>query len=57
VVLSRRPGRIKEVLEVPIPQNERKQKSALGQLAELGDRLWSLIRDEASVADREVVHE
>jgi NitT/TauT family transport system ATP-binding protein len=57
VVLSRRPGRIKEVLQVPIPQRERKQKSALGQLAELGDRLWSLIRDEASVADREVINE
>jgi len=57
VVLSRRPGKIKEVLEVPIPQLERKQKSALGQLTELGDRLWSLIRDEAAVADREVVHE
>jgi NitT/TauT family transport system ATP-binding protein len=57
VVLSRRPGRIKEVLEVPIPQRERKEKAALGQLAELGDRLWSLIRDEAAVADREVVHE
>jgi len=57
VVLSRRPGRIKEVLNVPIPQRERTQKSAQGQLADLGDRLWSLIRDEASVADREVMHE
>jgi len=57
VVLSRRPGRMKEVLEVPIPQRERKEKAALGQLAELGDRLWSLIRDEAAVADREVIHE
>jgi NitT/TauT family transport system ATP-binding protein len=57
VVLSRRPGRIKEVLSVPIPQRERMQKSALGHLAELGERLWSLIRDEASVADREVIHE
>jgi peptide/nickel transport system ATP-binding protein/oligopeptide transport system ATP-binding protein len=57
VVLSRRPGRIKEVLEVPIPQRERTDKSAIAPLAELGNRLWSLIRDEASVADREVVHE
>ena len=57
VVLSRRPGRIKEVLEVPIPQRSRKEKAALGQLAELGERLWSLIRDEAAVADREVIHE
>lgn len=57
VVLSRRPGRIKEVLSVPIPQRERTQKAAQGQLAELGERLWSLIRDEASVADREVIRE
>ena len=57
VVLSRRPGRIKEVLSIPIPQRERTQKAALSQLADLGERLWSLIRDEASVADREVIHE
>jgi NitT/TauT family transport system ATP-binding protein len=57
VVLSRRPGRIKEVLSVPIPQRERTQKAAQSQLADLGERLWSLIRDEASVADREVIHE
>jgi len=57
VVLSRRPGRIKEVLNIPIPQRERTQKSAQAQLADLGERLWSLIRDEASVADREVMHE
>jgi NitT/TauT family transport system ATP-binding protein len=56
VVLSRRPGRIKEVLDIPIPQLERKNKAALGTLADLGERLWSLIRDEASVADREVIH-
>ncbi len=57
VVLSRRPGRIKEVINVPIPQRERTRKEVQGQLSDLGDRLWSLIRDEASVADREVIHE
>ena len=56
VVLSRRPGRIKEILEIPIPQRERGEKSAQGALTELGDRLWSLIRDEASHADREVIN-
>ena len=55
MVLSRRPGRIKEVLAVPIPQRDRTGKAAQSQLADLGDRLWSLIRDEASSADREVV--
>ena len=54
VVLSRRPGRIKEILEIPIPQQERKGKTAQACLGDLGERLWSLIRDEASVADREV---
>jgi len=48
MVLSRRPGRIKEVIEVPIPQRERTTKAAQIELAELGNRLWSLIRDEAS---------
>jgi len=55
MVLSRRPGRIKEVVEVGIPQRERTLKSAQLELAELGNRLWSLIRDEASSAEREVV--
>jgi NitT/TauT family transport system ATP-binding protein len=55
MVLSRRPGRIKEVVEVAIPQRERTHKSAQAELAELGNRLWSLIRDEASRAEREVV--
>jgi NitT/TauT family transport system ATP-binding protein len=55
MVLSRRPGRIKEVVEVRIPQRERSLKSAQIELTELGNRLWSLIRDEASSAEREVV--
>jgi NitT/TauT family transport system ATP-binding protein len=55
MVLSRRPGRIKEMVEVRIPQRERTQKSAQIELAELGERLWSLIREEASSAEREVV--
>jgi NitT/TauT family transport system ATP-binding protein len=57
VVLSRRPGRIKEVIDVPIPQRERSRKAALQQINDLGERLWALIRDEASNAEREVIHE
>jgi NitT/TauT family transport system ATP-binding protein len=57
VVLSRRPGRIKEVISIPIPQRERTAKAAQTQLSDIGERLWSLIRDEASVADREVIDE
>ena len=37
VVLSRRPGRIKEVLDIPIPQRERSGKAAQAQIADLGD--------------------
>ena len=55
VVLSRRPGRIKEVVEIALPQRERTARSAQAELAELGERLWSLIRDEASLAEREVL--
>jgi NitT/TauT family transport system ATP-binding protein len=57
VVLSRRPGRIKEILSISIPQTERTEKAAQGHLADLGAKLWALIRDEASVADREVIGE
>ncbi|HUZ72929.1 MAG TPA: ABC transporter ATP-binding protein [Stellaceae bacterium] len=55
MVLSRRPGRVKEMVEIRIPQRERTLKSAQVELADLGNRLWSLIRDEASRAEREVV--
>jgi NitT/TauT family transport system ATP-binding protein len=56
VVLSRRPGRIKDVVTIDIPQRERSAPPALAQLGTLRGHLWSLIRDEASVADREFVH-
>jgi len=55
VVLSRRPGRVKEIVNVPIPQRERTGRPAQSDLADLSDRLWSLIRGEASRADREIV--
>jgi NitT/TauT family transport system ATP-binding protein len=56
VVLSRRPGRIKKVVDIALPQHERRGKAAQAELAELGERLWSLIRDEASSAEREVAN-
>ena len=55
MVLSRRPARIKEMIEVKIPQHERTAIAAQAELAQLGNRLWSLIRDEASSAEREVI--
>ncbi|WP_108659246.1 ABC transporter ATP-binding protein [Acuticoccus kandeliae] len=53
VVLSRRPGRIREVVEIDMPLAERP-----GRLAELETtqrHLWQLMRDEARAADRELV--
>ncbi len=48
-VLSRRPGRICEIVTVDVPRAERD----IGRLAPLRNRLWRLIQDEARAADRE----
>ncbi len=56
VVLSRRPGRIKRIVPVEIPQHERVSGAAKSRLSGLREELWSLIRDEAAIADREMVH-
>jgi len=53
-VLSRRPGRLKRLVEITIPQAERASGEAQGAMARLHDELWSLIRDEAAIADREM---
>jgi NitT/TauT family transport system ATP-binding protein len=55
VVLSRRPGRIRAVVPVAIPQRERLRPAAQAELAPLHDRLWESIKTEAQVADREVI--
>ena len=56
VVLSRRPGRIKRIVPIDIPQRERATGTAAARLTGLREELWSLIRDEAAIADREIVH-
>ncbi|MCW5752161.1 MAG: ABC transporter ATP-binding protein [Alphaproteobacteria bacterium] len=53
-VLSRRPGRVKEIVGVEVPREERANAEHARALAELQSRLWDLIRDEAAVADREM---
>ncbi len=53
-VLSRRPGRVREIVHVPIPRGERATALAGAELAHLHAQLWSLIRDEAIDAEREV---
>ena len=56
VVLSRRPGRIREILKIDVPVQERGKPEHSGLLIEMHRKLWALIRDEAATADREVQH-
>ncbi|SDT35290.1 ABC transporter ATP-binding protein [Bradyrhizobium canariense] len=56
VVLSRRPGRVREVVTIPMTRGERGDVNARGQLLALQNQLWSLIRTEAIDAEREVQH-
>jgi NitT/TauT family transport system ATP-binding protein len=56
VVLSRRPGRVREVVAIPMTRNERGAIDARGKLLALQNELWSLIREEAIDAEREVQH-
>jgi NitT/TauT family transport system ATP-binding protein len=54
VVLSRRPGRVREIVAIPMTRAERGEIDARGRLLKLQDDLWSLIREEAIDAEREV---
>lgn len=54
VVLSRRPGRIREVVEIDMPLAERAGRMA--ELEPLQRGLWEMMRDEAAAADRELTH-
>src|SRR5512138_426401 len=56
VVLSRRPGRVREVVTIPMTRDERGDIDARGKLLTLQNQLWSLIREEAIDAEREVQH-
>jgi|SRR5436305_4417790 NitT/TauT family transport system ATP-binding protein len=55
VVLSRRPGRVRSIVAVGIPQRERAGAAAQAELSRLRAELWQSIRDEAVVADREII--
>jgi NitT/TauT family transport system ATP-binding protein len=54
-VLSRRPGRVREIIAIPITRADRAKPANQAAVAALGERLWSLIKEEAIVADRELV--
>lgn len=54
VVLSRRPGRIQEIISIDMPLSERAAR--VSELASTHEQLWSLIRDEAAAADMELIN-
>ena len=54
VVLSRRPGTIREIVQIDLPFEARHE--AAPELVAARERLWSLIREEAISADRELTH-
>src|SRR3954454_5110644 len=56
VVLSRRPGRIRQVVTMPLSRTQRGHLAAREQLLQLQNDLWALIRAEAIDAEREVQH-
>ena len=54
VVLSRRPGRVREVMHLSTPLDQRSMADPGLQAAQ--ERLWALMRDEALAADKELAH-
>lgn len=52
-VLSRRPGKIRHIVEIDIPLNERNLADQKLVLAH--DELWKMMRDEAEAADKELL--
>ncbi len=54
VVLSRRPGRIREIVDIPIPLAEREMGN-IG-LERIQKYLWDLMRVEAEAADQELLN-
>lgn len=54
VVLSRRPGRIREIVDIDIPLAERHLGDPV--LEEKQKQLWELMREEAAAADKELVN-
>ena len=56
VVLSRRPGRVRDVVAIPMTRDERGDIAGREKLLALQSELWSLIREEAVEAEREVLH-
>jgi NitT/TauT family transport system ATP-binding protein len=56
MILRRRPGRIRDIVTVPIPRSLRRGADAERELARLHAELWTNIREEALIADREIAN-
>lgn len=54
VVLSRRPGKIKKIVNIDIDLNDR--KNHVLELNKKQDELWKLMKEEALVADKELIN-
>ncbi|WP_274426471.1 ABC transporter ATP-binding protein [Chelativorans sp. YIM 93263] len=52
IILSRRPGRIREVVEIDMPLEERPDR--VTELDRLQRHVWDIMREEAREADREI---
>jgi NitT/TauT family transport system ATP-binding protein len=54
IVLSARPGRIRDVVTIAVPRDQRSHMHTQEKLLALQKQLWSLIREQAIDAEREV---
>ena len=54
LVLCRRPGRVKELVEITIPQSKRQEPNNRIELGEIEQHIWSMICQEAIIANEEV---
>ncbi len=52
IVLSRRPGQVRDVIDINMPLEERRNRSS--ELEGVQQQLWQMMREEALAADREL---
>ncbi|MFS8180822.1 ABC transporter ATP-binding protein [Pseudovibrio denitrificans] len=52
IVLSRRPGKVREVVQIDMPLEQRRERAA--ELEDVQQQLWHMMREEALAADREL---
>ncbi|MES0868845.1 ABC transporter ATP-binding protein [Pseudovibrio sp. SCP19] len=52
IVLSRRPGKVREVVQIDMPLEQRRERAP--ELEDIQQQLWHMMREEALAADREL---